>query len=172
MKDKRPSLAALQAAMSVYAPPGGMVRPPAFMSEIPRAPRKAPNRHQEHDSQSEIVAYLRRVCPNVLVVASLNGELRPTGDMGKFYGWIAKLKSRGMVSGDPDLRLTWYPSRCIFIEKKREKGGKTSDAQIMVGDKLRAQGFAVYTLAGGIDELREIIVKEGIPCLDAAVRKG
>lgn len=165
MKDRRPSLAQLQAAMNAFAPDGGMKRPPDFMKLKPRAPSTKPRQHQEHDSQAEIVTYLKRCCPAVTVSASLNGELRPTGDMGRFYGWIAKLKARGMLTGDPDLRLTWSPSRCIFIEKKREKGGKLGDAQITVGDKLRADGFAVYTMAGGIDELKEIIKTEGIPCL-------
>ena len=170
--DKRPSLAALQSQIMAGAPagwrPDDSKFPLAFMSEKARPPRKegVKNKTPEADSQAEIVSYLRRCCPSVIVAASLNGELRPTGDMGKFYGWIAKLKARGMLSGDPDLRLTWYPSRCIFIEKKRAKGGRTSEAQDDVGARLRAQGFPVYVLEGGIDELREIIKKENIPCME------
>lgn len=145
--------------------------PIPFLEETPRAVR-APgvkNKHEEHDSQAEIVRYLRQCCPSVLVSSSANGELWPLSqqiDKGRFYGWMNKLKNRGLLTGDPDLRLTWFPSRCIFIEKKRAKGGVTSDAQIEVGARLRAQGFAVYTLAGGIDELKEIIRRENIPCRD------
>ena len=166
---RRPTLAELQQQMNMYAPKEGLAWKPKFMDQTPRAARTAPNKTPEADSQAEIVAYLRRCCPSVLVAASLNGELRPTGDMGKFYGWVAKLKSRGLLSGDPDLRLTWYPSRCIFIEKKRKKGGTTSKAQESVHATLTAQGFKVYTMPGGIDEMREIIAKEGIPCLESQV---
>lgn len=165
-QDKRPTLADLQTAMNYGRPAEGFAHKPSFMDKTPRAAPKQPRQHEEHDSQGQIVTYLRQCCPDVTVAASLNGELRPTGDMGRFYGWIAKLKARGMLSGDPDLRLTWFPRRCIFIEKKREKGGKLGDAQITVGDKLRAQGFHVYVMEGGIEQMREIIRLENIPTLD------
>ena len=47
---------------------------------------------------------------------------------------------------------------------KRESGGVTSEAQKLVHEQRKAQGFHVYTLAGGIDEFKEIISLEGIPC--------
>ena len=128
------------------------------------------NKSEEHDMQAAVVHYLHKLCPSVLVAASLNGELRPTGDMGKFYGWMNKLKSRGMLTGDCDLRLTWFPSRCIFIEMKRRNGGVVSDAQDTVGDRLKAQGFPVYVLERGVDGLKEIIRREGIPCSDSSIR--
>ena len=167
--DKRMTLTQLQAAYNMYKPHDqDPAKLPAFMHEKARAPRNesVKNNHEEHDSQATIVTYLKRVCPSVLISASLNGELRPTGDMGRFYGWINKLKARGMLTGDPDLRLTWHPHRCIFLEKKRRQGGNTSGAQKIVHDILRSQGFPVYVLPGGIEEMREIIKKEEIPCIE------
>lgn len=165
----RPTLAQLQAAMRLG---GEMVRPPAFMSKTPRAPSTKPRKHEEHDSQAEVVAYLRRCCPQVLVAASLNGELWPAQkfmEKGRYFGWINKLKGRGMLTGDTDLRLTWFPSRCIFIEMKKLKGGVVSDAQTDVGKQLERQGFKVYVLEDGIDGLKEIIRAEKIPCLDTSL---
>lgn len=171
-KDKKPSLAAIQAQIRASAPHGWTnatsKAPLAFMDKTPRAAR-APglkNKTQEHDDQTAVVTYLKKLCPDVLVSSSLNGELRPTGDMGRFYGWVAKLKARGMLTGDCDLRLTWKPQRCIFIEMKKKKGGVVSDAQSTVGQILTKQGFAVYVLSTGIDGLKEIIRKEAIPCLE------
>lgn len=141
---------------------------PVWMLETPRAPRKegVKNKSEEHDDQAEVVTYLKKLCPQVLVSASLNGELRPMGDIGKFYGWIKKLKSRGMLTGDMDMRLTWSPKQCIFIEMKKRKGGVTSDAQVTISGILRQQGFTVYVLNTGVDGLKEIIKEQNIPCLE------
>lgn len=168
-RDKRPSLQQLQdqfrASMPHDQDPSKL---PVWMLETPRAPRKegVRNKSEEHDDQAAVVKYLHTFCPQVLVAASLNGELRPMGEMGKFYGWIKKLKSRGMLTGDSDLRLTWYPRKCAFIEMKKRKGGVTSEAQEKVRNTLLAQGFPVYILNTGIDGLKQIIKQAAIPCLD------
>lgn len=167
MKSKRPTLAQLQAQFKAGMPHDqDPSKIPAWMNKKPRDARKpgVKNKSEEHDDQAAVVSYLRKLCPDVLVSASLNGELRPMGDMGKFYGWVSKLKTRGMLTGDCDLRLTWAPARCIFIEMKKRSGGVVSEAQNTVGDKLRAQGFKVYTLSTGIDGLKDIIKTEDIPC--------
>lgn len=171
---KRPTIKQLQDSFNLYAPKNlDPAKLPAFMHEKAREPSTKRRKHEEHDSQTEVVRYLHNFCPAVLVASSLNGELWPMSqhiDKGRFFGWMNKLKNRGMLPGDADLRLTWSPSRCIFIEKKRSKGGKLEIAQIEVGDRLRAQGFSVYVMEGGIEELKEIIIKEKIPCIDYSVK--
>ena len=172
MKKTKLTLAQIQAQIRAQAPDGWKNSeskfPLAFMDKTPRAPRKegVKNKQEEHDEQAAVVKYLKTFCPEVLVSAGLSGELRPLGDMGKFYGFIAKLKSRGLLTGALDLRLTWSPSRIIFIEMKKKKGGVVSDAQNIVANTLTKQGFTVYFLHGGVNELREIIAKENIPCLE------
>lgn len=170
---KRPTLQQLQDQFRAGMPSDASnVRLPAYMLETPRASRKPreegqKNAHEEQNSQVEVVTYLHKMCPKVLVASSCNGELWPLSqyiDKGRFFGWMKKLKQRGLLKGDADLRLTWFPSRCIFIEMKKKKGGVISDAQELVGEKLRSQGFKVYVLEGGVDELKEIIRLENIPC--------
>lgn len=116
-------------------------------------PRKKPRKpfgtvtQSEHDIQSKCVAHVRTYYPDVLIAASLNGV--SLGDPKKnpaIWGYINKLKAGGMLTGDPDLRLTWrdregFP-RLLFIEMKAP--GKTPEPhQEALHDVLMRQGFPV-----------------------------
>ena len=141
---------------------------PKFMNETPRKKRTIKNRHEEHDLQSACVSYLHTCCPNVLVSASLNGELSGMArhvPKGIFFGWIAKLKKRGMCAGYADIVLHFYPCRTVFIEMKRPDGGSESGVQCGIRVRLAAMDFRTY-ICRSLDDLYEIIKIEKIPCFD------
>ena len=111
MKDKRPTLAQLQSSFRASMPhdqdPSKM---PAWMHEKPRAPRKVgvKNKTVEHDTQADVVRWLHKLCPSVVVSASLNGELYGLSrhvPKGVFFGFMNKLKNRGLLAGYADLVL-------------------------------------------------------------------
>lgn len=161
---QKPSLRELQAMMD-YGRPAGEWNKPAFMSQTPRAVSTEPRQHTEHDSQAEIVKHLKLVCPTVVVNAGLTGELWGMArhvPKGIFYGWIQKLKNRGMLPGYADLVLHWGPAKTCFIEMKT-KTGKEKDSQKDVREKLSHLGFATY-IVRNLDDLRNVIKLEQIPC--------
>lgn len=66
-----------------------------------------------------------------------------------------RLKASGVKAGVPD--LFWPVARNghhgLFIEMKRLKGGRESDAQVHMGDALAKEGYAVK-LCRGFDEAK------------------
>lgn len=168
----RPTLAALQQQYRLSMPDNqDPSKLPAFMKLIPRKPSKPTTRkHEEHDEQARCVTYLHKLCPNVVVSAGLTGELWGMArhvPRGIFYGWIAKLKARGMLSGYSDLVLHWHDRHTIFLEMKT-KTGVESSSQEGVRKRLEQCGFSVYRCES-VDDLKRIIAREHIPCLDAEI---
>jgi len=150
----RPTQRQLLDAMAIG---GAMVRPPAFMSKAPRKSSGKKRSNPEAKIQMAIVAYLSRCCPEVMIASSFNGVHLSKGAMQMGYA-----KRQGLAVGDPDLRLSLPGGRTIFIEVKSEVG-RLSDAQKTAHDKLTKLGFGVY-VCRSIDDLREVINREGVPC--------
>lgn len=80
------------------------------------------------------------VCyPNMLVHHSPNGAHLSGGPTARFKQ-MGALKGDGMKPGWPDLQCLWNGG-CLFLEVKREKGGKLSDEQRKMLDTLEGYGF-------------------------------
>jgi hypothetical protein len=61
-----------------------------------------------------------------------------------------KLKEEGVKSGVPDICFPFPRGKYhgLFIEMKRESGGRISENQVKWLDFLRGQGYAVYICRG------------------------
>lgn len=84
-----------------------------------------------------------KLAPNVVLAAIPNGGARDaiTG---------ARLKREGVVKGMPDMLLACARSgkHGLFIELKRQRGGRLSESQRELFPLLEAQGYGVAVCRG------------------------
>lgn len=73
----------------------------------------------EHVEQRNFIRWFRLQYPSVRIFAIPNGEGRSKAAGGR-------LKAEGVVSGVPDLHV---PAWSLWIEMKRQKGGRLSNSQ-------------------------------------------
>ncbi len=99
----------------------------------------------EHEEQVGFVRWFRDTFKGVLIYAIPNGGHRAM-NVGK------DLKDEGVVPGIPDLHV---PAWGLWIEMKRVKGGKLSDAQMDMIRYLEGIGHSVIVGNGA----REASVK-------------
>jgi hypothetical protein len=100
----------------------------------------------EDEEQIKFVTWLTK--QGIRHAASGNGGSR-------HYYEAAKLKRMGLSAGYPDLTIP-YPAggyHGLYIELKRQKGGKLSDAQIHWLTFLREQGYWAECCAGADDAI-------------------
>ena len=102
----------------------------------------------EHAEQVTFVNWFRLQFPKVLIFAIPNGGLR-NAVVAK------KLKLEGVIKGVPDL---YIPSKKIWIEMKRQKGGKLSNDQKRVIKYLEDNGDRVI-IGYGFKDAKEQILK-------------
>lgn len=101
----------------------------------------------EHLEQVEFVSWFKKnYMPEHRVFAIPNGGLR-----GKSQAMA--LKAEGVAPGVPDL---FIPSMKIFIEMKREKGGKPSEEQIDWINYLNSNGYTAV-ICQGFEEAKAFI---------------
>lgn len=103
----------------------------------------------EHAEQVSLVQWLDAAHPELPYFAIPNGGNRNIIT-------ASKLKAEGVKAGVPDLFL---PSLRIFIELKRAKGGKVSQAQKDMATRLEACGYRVVVCKGA-KEAVEVITQE------------
>jgi hypothetical protein len=117
----------------------------------------------ELDRQGQFVAFMRKVCPHMVVAAIPNAGKR---------GFKAQhqAKKEGMLSGAFDTLITWdiadahpdCPSTMAMIEFKgfsSGKAGSLSQQQIEFGNRLHKQGHKVacfFSARSAIEWLREL----------------
>lgn len=100
----------------------------------------------EHCEQVNFVNWFEYNYPQHKIFAIPNGEKRSIS--------VAKrLKAEGVRSGVPDL---FIPSLRLFIEMKRQKGGRVSESQKEWITYLKRCGFAVE-ICNGCDSAKEVI---------------
>jgi hypothetical protein len=99
---------------------------------------KVPSEHQE---QAGFVQWFRAKWPRVLIFAIPNGGKRNIST-------ARNLKLEGVVPGVPDL---FIPAWSIWIEMKRQKGGRLSPDQEDVIAYLEASGHRVIVGYGATD---------------------
>ena len=107
-----------------------------------RTPKKpslpAPSEHQE---QARFIEWCATA--NVIAIAIPNGGKR-------HIRTATRLKAEGVLPGVPDLFLPYkrLDFGGLWIEMKKRKGGKVSDAQAEVMTMLRRLGYDVRVCAG------------------------
>jgi len=95
----------------------------------------------EHEEQAGFVQWFRAKWPRVLIFAIPNGGKRNIST-------AKKLKAEGVVPGVPDL---FIPAWGIWIEMKRQKGGRTSSDQDGMISYLENVGHHVIVGYGAAD---------------------
>lgn len=95
----------------------------------------------EHLEQARLVMWFRQTYPDTLIFAIPNGGLRSKSQ-------AMKLKVEGVVPGIPDL---FVPAWKLWIEMKKEKGGKLSEEQKEMIIYLQSVNYCVIVGHGAED---------------------
>ena len=103
--------------------------------------RVTPSLPSEHDEQAGFVQWFRARWPRVLIFAIPNGGKRSIVT-------AKRLRREGVTPGVPDL---YIPAWGIWIEMKRQKGGRTSPDQDGMISYLENVGHRVIVGYGATD---------------------
>ncbi len=104
----------------------------------------------EHEEQRNLVRWFRQTYRGVKIYAIPNGGKRSTAA-------AARLKAEGVLAGVSDLHV---PAWNLWIEMKREKGGKVSPMQRQWGDYVESIGH-VFIIGNGFEDARKKILERG-----------
>lgn len=107
-------------------------------------PSEVPSEHQE---QAGFVQWFRAKWPRVLIFAIPNGGKRNIST-------ARNLKLEGVMPGVPDL---FIPAWGIWIEMKRQKGGRLSPDQIEMINYLESIGHHVIVGHGATDASAKLL---------------
>jgi hypothetical protein len=119
-----------------------------------KAPRALPA-PSEHSEQVAFVQWFRLQFPGVLIFSVPNGS-HLAGTIVQRAAQVARLKAEGMLPGVPDVEI---PEWNLYIEMKRQRGGKLSADQQRIHDALRRAGKRVIVAKGwedAADQVRDI----------------
>jgi len=111
---------------------------------IKSLPSELPSEHQE---QAGFVQWFRSKWPRVLIFAVPNGGKRNMST-------ARNLKLEGVVPGVPDL---FIPAWGIWIEMKRQNGGRLSPEQIEMINYLESIGHRVIVGHGAADASAKLL---------------
>jgi len=101
----------------------------------------------EHDEQAGFVQWFRAKWPRVLIFAIPNGGKRDIKT-------AKRLHREGVTPGIPDL---YIPAWGIWIEMKRQKGGRTSPDQDAMIEHLEQIGHTVIVGYGAMDASDKVL---------------
>jgi hypothetical protein len=107
---------------------GVVIRSPVLKVAIPT----------EHQEQRDLVRWFRRKYAPVRIFAIPNGGYRSMTDAAKF-------KAEGLSAGIPDL---FVPAWRLWIEMKRQKGGRVSPEQADWIKYLESVGYTCLVCPG------------------------
>lgn len=100
----------------------------------------------EHMEQVTFVSWFRRTYEGVLIFAIPNGGFRHKAT-------AERLKSEGVVSGIPDLHV---PAWSLWVEMKRQKGGRLSPEQREKIAYLESNGHTCIVAKGAEDAMSQV----------------
>ena len=105
----------------------------------------------EHTAQTQLVARVRSFYPDVIIAAVPNGGSRDVRE-------AVKLKAEGVLPGFPDLIIAEPRGKYhgMFLEMKREKGGRLDPRQKEMLEKLGKRGY-LARVAYGVDQAWELV---------------
>lgn len=109
----------------------------------------------EHEEQVRLVHWFKKTYPSVGIFAIPNG-----GHRNKVAAY--KMKQEGQSRGVPDL---FIPEWKIFIEMKRQKGGRLSPEQKEWKTYLDDVGYQVEACKG-FEEAKQFILAHHAPTLE------
>ena len=101
----------------------------------------------ESEEQIRFISEIRLNYKDCLIFAIPNGGSRNIIE-------ASRLKKEGIVKGIPDLCLI-MPNNILFIEMKKQKGGRLSDSQKEIISKINKNGFDVIIGYGYLDALEK-----------------
>lgn len=110
----------------------------------------------EHAEQCALISWWSYACKQFGISENLLFAIPNGGARSAATG--ATLKAEGVRPGIPDLFLA-VPSkdyRGLFVEMKKKRGGRVSDAQKQMSTELERSGYCVKVCCG-FDEARPII---------------
>lgn len=114
----------------------------------------------ERSVQREILKMCGQCFPHTIIhhsaVTRLVGSDKQRGMQ------MGAMKGDGFKPGFPDLVILWAHNTGIFLEVKRPKTGKLSDAQIAMHTALEAIGWPVAVVTSA-DEAFEFLRQRGAP---------
>lgn len=113
---------------------------------VRRTVLKAPPIPTEHEEQRDLVRWFRREYAPVRIFAIPNGGWRSMATAGK-------LKAEGVSPGVPDL---FVPAWRLWVEMKRQKGGKLSPEQADWIAYLEGVGFTCIICPGSANAKAQI----------------
>ena len=104
------------------------------------------NKDLEHIEQVEFVKWFNGIeeFRDLILFAIPNGGKRGIKT-------ASKLKLEGVLSGTPDIQILLPNGKTVFIEMKKQKGGKLSPEQIDFINKSQSLGHTVI-VANGCNE--------------------
>lgn len=119
--------------------------------ELPRA--------TEHQEQASLIEWWAYECKAHGIPERCLFAI-PNAGAGASRGQAGKMKAEGGRAGTPDLMLAVVraPWAGLFLEMKRERGGRTSTEQAEAIVVLRLQGYRVH-VADGADHARRLITE-------------
>lgn len=83
----------------------------------------------------------------------------------------ARFKAMGVKAGVPDLEII-HQGRAYWIELKREKGGRTSDAQVAIHAELVAAGCEAPAICKTLEEVKITLEIWKIPLRRVSLQTG
>lgn len=118
---------------------------------------KRPSVPLEHDEQARVVTWARwQPRPGGGHIGDLLCAIPNGGSRHRIEA--ARLKAEGVKRGMPDLFLAipCEGHHGLFIEMKRKKGGRVSDAQNVMIDRLNAEGYQTCVCYGADEAITAI----------------
>lgn len=106
----------------------------------------------EHSEQVTLVNRIRHFYPDVILFAIPNGGRRDPKE-------AVRLKAEGVLPGVPDLMIARPvdPYHGLFIEMKRSKGGRLSEAQTFMAERLNSEGYLTVCCHGANDAWQVVV---------------
>lgn len=109
----------------------------------------------EHALQQKVFVYLRRTLPPGSYITSIDHARKAT-DAQRLM-----LRSRGVLSGIPDMVALVFGFPAIWIELKAP-GGTTSENQIVTAEAITRNGHCCFE-ARSVDEVERHLLDLGVP---------
>ncbi|MBA3577464.1 MAG: VRR-NUC domain-containing protein [Sphingomonas sp.] len=96
----------------------------------------------ERQTQRAILSMCGRLFPQVWITHIPNGAHLAGNDVARFKQ-MGALIGDGLKKGTPDMLCLWSPGKGAFLEVKRPKLGKLSEAQRAVQERLESLAWPV-----------------------------
>lgn len=120
---------------------------------MPLPPRRKLPPPLESQEQVTFLNWFQWQHPHVLIFSIPNGG-HLAGGIAQRAAQVARLKAEGMRPGVPDL---YIPAWNLFIEMKRQSGGRLSEEQKTIHSQLRGVGKTVIVAKGWEDARDQVM---------------